>query len=221
LFFSNEVYLQNDERSIGVYYGLNEYFQGSNIIFKAKVNNSEIYRAKFNIGLNLSKFSGKKFYRFDLNYARGINSDLFRDIKIPLEKPVVTYGEFINIEFTVGKRKQLAKNLELLCGLGTNLRLGSEQFTMGIIQHEYWTEGRGHTIYRFDPGIHLNSKLIYRFSKRFSVFATLNFSSTLILVDKQRLIMSNEMYLYDNGSTIKPVRLDLSLRAGASFTIFK
>jgi hypothetical protein len=121
---------------------------------------------------------------------------------------------FFNLEFTLGKRKRLSERFELLYGVGANLRIGYEDFLMQILPFDFWTELRFQRIFRFDPGFHLNTKIFYHVSNRFSMFAALNCSTSPFLVDRKNWNRSKEYFLYENNSTIRPARLDLSLRLG-------
>jgi hypothetical protein len=215
-------FTQPKESSFGVYYGLNEYFQGTPIVRKYQNSGDQsLTRLQNNFGLTYHRFNTNNFISCDLNFASASYRGVSKIENFPILTPLHSSRMFFNLEFTLGKRKRLSERFELLYGVGPNFRIGYEDFLMQILPFDFWTELRFQRIFRFDPGLHLNTKIFFQVSDRFSMFAALNFSTSPFLVDRKNWNRSNEYFLYENNSTIRPARLDLSLRLGLNIKFNK
>lgn len=213
---------QQKESSFWVYCGINEYFQGTPVVRKYESDdNHNLIRFQNNFGITYHKFNVNNFISFDLNYAAASYTDVSKIENFPILTPKHSYRMFFNLELTFGKRKRLSEHFELLYGIGPNLRIGYEDFLMQILPFDFWTELRFQRIYRFDPGLHLNTKIFFNVSGRISMFAALNLSTSPFLFDRKNWNRSKEYFLYENNSTIRPARLDLSLRLGLNIHLWK
>lgn len=216
------LFAQQKESSVGVYFGLNEYFQGTPIARKyPNDDNRNLIRLQNNIGLTYHRFDSKYFMSFDLNYASASYRDVSKIENFPILTPMHSYRMFFNLELSFGKLKRLTDRFELLYGVGTNLRIGYEDFLMQIIPFPLWTELRYQRVFRFDPGLQLNTKIFFNVSNRISIFTAINMSTSPFLVDRKNWHRSREYFQYENNSTIKPARFDLSLRVGLNFNLHK
>jgi len=210
------LFSQQKESSVGVYFGLNEYFQGTPIIRGKYYSDDlvdDVIRVQKNIGMSFIKRQANRFIEFDVNFAHSFHGDATSMNHYPVNKPLPYFKHFFNFELVHGREFKINDNMKLDLGAGGLLKIGVESFVMDIILLPERSKARIERLGRLDPGLVLRSRLNYSITRNFSLYSSLNFSSILYIADQKTL---NQIQSYDE-KRFSPTRFDLSLRFGVFY----